>query len=49
MKVLVGGFAFGSAAGMPEQLGADGLAADPIDAVLQGRQLVGLAVDDHAG
>jgi len=49
VKVLVGGFAFGSTAGMSEQLGADGLGADPIDAVQQGRQLVGLDVDNRTG
>jgi methanogenic corrinoid protein MtbC1 len=43
VKILIGGFAFASAAGMPEELGADGLAADPVAAVQQGRQLVGLA------
>jgi len=42
VKILVGGFALASAAGIPEELGSDGYAADPDAAVEQGRQLVGL-------
>jgi len=43
VKIIVGGLAFAGSADLPEQLGADGYAADPEDAVSLGARLVGLA------
>ena len=43
----MGGRVFGDAGDLAQQLGADAFAADARQAVLQGRKLVGLAVDGH--
>jgi len=42
VKILLGGRAFTDSDDLPQELGADGYAADPVAAVASGRQLVGL-------
>ena len=42
VKILLGGRALRNPDNLPKELGADGYAADPIEAVALGRQLVGL-------
>jgi methanogenic corrinoid protein MtbC1 len=42
VKILLGGRAFTDPDDLPQELGADGYAADPVAAVASGRQLVGL-------
>jgi len=42
VKILLGGRALANLDGLPKELGADGYAADPIAAVVLGRQLAGL-------
>jgi len=42
VKILLGGRAFTDSDDLPKQLGADGYAADAVEAVALGRQLVGL-------
>jgi methanogenic corrinoid protein MtbC1 len=42
VKIIVGGLAFADTQELPEELGADGYAANPFAAVTAGRKLVGL-------
>jgi methanogenic corrinoid protein MtbC1 len=48
LKIVVGGRAFADAINLPGEMGADGYAADPDDAVRLGGQLVGLPPDNQA-
>ena len=43
VKILVGGLAFAESGDLPEQLGADGYAPNPVEAVKLGRQLAGIS------
>jgi len=48
VKIIVGGRAFADAGNLPGEIGADGYAADPEEAVRLGRRLVGLLPDRGA-